>query len=56
MTFRDITERKKAEEMLVLSLLDHVRRGYRPKNSLIVAREADGWRRQPIDSPLALAP
>ena len=36
---------------MVLSLLDHVRRGYRPKNSLIVARQADGWRSAPVSNP-----
>ena len=41
---------------LVLSILDHVRRGYRPKNSLIAAREADGWRNAPIDSCAQFAP
>jgi MFS superfamily sulfate permease-like transporter len=39
---------------MVLSLLDHVRRGYRPKNSLIVAREADGWRNAPVSRPAQL--
>ena len=41
---------------MVLSLLDHVRRGYRPKNSLIVAREADGWRSAPVSSPAQFEP
>jgi SulP family sulfate permease len=41
---------------MVLSLLDHVRRGYRPKNSLIVAREADGWRNAPVSSPAQFEP
>jgi len=35
---------------MVLSLMDHVRRGYRPKNSLIVARQAAGWRSAPVSS------
>jgi high affinity sulfate transporter 1 len=41
---------------MVLSLMDHVRRGYRPKNSLIVAREVDGWRNAPISSPAQFEP
>ena len=35
---------------MVLSLLDHVRRGYRPRNSLIARSEQGGWRHLPIDS------
>jgi MFS superfamily sulfate permease-like transporter len=41
---------------MVLSLLDHVRRGYRPKNSLIVARQADGWRSAPVSDPAQFEP
>ncbi len=41
---------------MVLSLLDHVRRGYRSKNSLIVARQADGWRTSPVSSPAQFEP
>jgi high affinity sulfate transporter 1 len=41
---------------MVLSLLDHVRRGYRPKNSVIVARQADGWRSAPVSSPAQFEP
>ena len=41
---------------MVLSILDHVRRGYRPKNSLIAAREADGWRNASIDSRAQFEP
>jgi MFS superfamily sulfate permease-like transporter len=41
---------------MVLSLLDHVRRGYRPKNSVILAREADGWRNAPVNSPAQFEP
>jgi SulP family sulfate permease len=41
---------------MVLSLLDHVRRGYRPKNSLIVAREAAGWRNAPLSSSAQFEP
>ena len=36
---------------MVLSLLDHVRRGYRPKNTVIAAAEANGWRSTPVSSP-----
>jgi len=41
---------------MVLSLLDHVRRGSRSKNSLIVARQADGWRTSPVSSPAQFEP
>ena len=41
---------------MVLSLLDHVRRGYRPKNSLIVARQGDGWRSASVSSPAQFEP
>jgi MFS superfamily sulfate permease-like transporter len=41
---------------MVLSLLDHVRRGYRPKNSVIVARQADGWRSAPVKNPAQYEP
>ena len=41
---------------MVLSLLDHVRRGYRSKNSLVAAREADGWRTSPVTSPVQFEP
>ena len=41
---------------MVLSLLDHVRRGYRPKNSLIVAQEAAGWRSAPVGSSAQFEP
>jgi high affinity sulfate transporter 1 len=34
---------------MVLSLLDHVRRGYRPKNLLIVGHEGGGWRTAPVN-------
>ncbi len=33
---------------MVLSLLDHVRRGYRPKNSLIAKAESGGWHNTPV--------
>jgi high affinity sulfate transporter 1 len=35
---------------MVLSLLDHVRRGYRPRNSLIATSEGGGWCQQPLGS------
>ena len=41
---------------MVLSLLDHVRRGYRPKNSLIVGRKGSGWSSAPISSPAQFEP
>ena len=41
---------------MVLSLLDHVRRGYRPKNSLVVARQGNGWRISPVSSPAQFEP
>ncbi len=41
---------------MVLSLLDHVRRGYRPKNSVIAARKGDGWSSAPVSSPVQFEP
>jgi high affinity sulfate transporter 1 len=35
---------------MVLSLIDHVRRGYRPRNSLVAKSETGGWRHLPLDS------
>jgi len=35
---------------MVLSLVDHVRRGYRPRNSLVAKSETGGWRHLPLDS------
>lgn len=35
---------------MALSLLDHVRRGYRPRNSLIAASESGGWCQLPLGS------
>jgi SulP family sulfate permease len=34
----------------VLSLVDHVRRGYRPRNTLVAKSETGGWRHLPLDS------
>ena len=36
---------------MVLSLLDHVRRGYRPTNSVIAKDDTGGWRVTPVSSP-----
>jgi len=42
---------------MVLSLLDHVRRGYRPKNALVAApAESGGWRMAPVSSPVQFEP
>jgi MFS superfamily sulfate permease-like transporter len=41
---------------IVLSLLDHVRRGYRPKNTLIAAAESGSWRTSPVSSPVQYEP
>jgi sulfate permease, SulP family len=41
---------------IVLSLLDHVRRGYRPRNSVIVAGEGGGWRALPVTQPAQVEP
>jgi MFS superfamily sulfate permease-like transporter len=35
---------------MMLSLLDHVRRGYRPRNSLVAKAEGGGWRQLPLGS------
>lgn len=36
---------------MVLSLVDHTRRGYRPKNSVIVKAESGGWHSKSLTSP-----
>lgn len=41
---------------IVLSLLDHVRHGYRPKNSVIVAGDGRGWRALPLTQPFQVEP
>jgi MFS superfamily sulfate permease-like transporter len=41
---------------IVLSLLDHVRRGYRPKNTLIAPAESGGWHTSPVNSPVQYEP
>jgi sulfate permease, SulP family len=33
---------------IVLSLIDHTRRGYRPKNAVLVPAESGAWRPQPV--------
>jgi len=35
---------------MVLSLLDHVRRGYRPKNTLVAKAETGGWHNIPVSA------
>jgi MFS superfamily sulfate permease-like transporter len=41
---------------VVLSLLDHVRRGYKPKNALVVADERHGWRTVPLANAAPFLP
>jgi high affinity sulfate transporter 1 len=41
---------------IVLSLIDHTRRGYRPKNALLVPGESGTWHAQPIASAVQAAP
>jgi high affinity sulfate transporter 1 len=41
---------------MALSLLDHVRRGYRPKNTVVVKPEGGGWRTLPVASPGQFVP
>jgi SulP family sulfate permease len=41
---------------IVLSLMDHVRRGYRPKNTLIAAAKPGSWRTLPVSSPVQYEP
>lgn len=41
---------------IVLSLLNHTRHGYRPKNSVLVCDEAEGWRTIPVETPRQLRP
>ncbi|MCG7518703.1 SulP family inorganic anion transporter [Ruegeria sp. Ofav3-42] len=40
---------------MVLSLIDHTRRGYRPKNSVIVKNDG-GWHSKPISAPNQFEP
>ncbi|WP_170332796.1 SulP family inorganic anion transporter [Ruegeria arenilitoris] len=41
---------------MVLSLIDHTRRGYRPKNAVIVKSTDGGWHTQPIKTPNQFEP
>lgn len=41
---------------IVLSLLDHVGRGYRAKNSVTVATDTGGWRVLPVTRPVQVGP
>ena len=41
---------------MVLSLLDHVRRGYRPKNTVVLSNKAGGFRTVPVSSPAQFEP
>lgn len=41
---------------MVLSLLDHVRRGYRASNAVIVADDLAGWHTVPIANPGQIRP
>ena len=41
---------------MVLSLIDHTRRGYRPKNSVIVRNDDGGWHSKPITPPNQFEP
>jgi high affinity sulfate transporter 1 len=36
---------------IILSILDHVRRGYKPKNSVLAKGDTDQWRNVPVTSP-----
>lgn len=41
---------------MVLSLIDHTRRGYHPKNSVIVKNDDGGWHSKPISTPNQFEP
>ena len=41
---------------IALSLIDHTRRGYRPKNAVLVPNEAGAWHAQPVASMSQAAP
>jgi len=41
---------------IVLSLIDHTRRGYRPRNVVVVPTSAGPWRVQPLSSAAQAAP
>jgi len=41
---------------IVLSLIEHVRRGYRPKNGVVVHDDIRGWRTAPLDQAAHAVP
>jgi len=41
---------------IVLSLIDHTRRGYRPKNAVLVQAESGVWHTQPVATSAQAAP
>ena len=41
---------------MLLSLLDHVRRGYRPRNATVVRAETGGWRALPVEHAAQVEP
>ncbi len=41
---------------IVLSLIDHTRKGYRPKNAVVVKADGGGWRTRPVSSPAQFEP
>ncbi len=41
---------------MFLSLVSHTRHGYRPKNALIVPAEPEGWKAQPLHTPVQMLP
>jgi MFS superfamily sulfate permease-like transporter len=41
---------------IVLSLIDHTRRGYRPKNAVLVPAESGVWRAQPVATKAQAVP
>jgi SulP family sulfate permease len=41
---------------IVLSLIDHTRRGYRPKNVVLIPGKSGGWRAQPVSTRAQAAP
>ena len=41
---------------IVLSLIDHTRRGYKPKNVVLLHTESGRWQPQPLDSQAQVAP
>ena len=41
---------------IILSLLDHIRRGYRPKNVVLVKKETGSWHPIPVEQALQTVP